>query len=371
MSYNFIDQLGGYTFATLVKEIKKFDQYDDLSNYYNATYVRARQSIDWLDFHADINEKVQFLIDWKTTIVRANREEYVVRFKRLAADHQLLTIIADYKAIELPFIDLSNLKTIKDISYIYAQTDSFLKPTSASKILHMFNPNLFPIWDSYMRKNLFRTTGHQSGQYVRWVLLMKEEILLIMKNTMSFFQLSDQDALNKIKQLDHPTGSLLRIMDKINYNNSRTPLPVKMPSETLQDDSRNQTEGGLYMRMAKSSGGKVDTGLRLSDFIRNYLPNIDGFSMNKEGGFTFKEEKNLWRQGKMTAAFLKQAASMLQYPTFQVSNYDLLHSLKSDRQKILELLKNKPALDGNIFIKSKRGGTTAASSRLKSHLLDD
>lgn len=59
---------------------------------------------------------------------------------------------------------------------------------------------------------------------------------------------------------------------------------------------------------------------------------------------------------------------MLQYPTFQVSNRDLLHTLKDKRNRILELLQERPELDETIQIKSKNAA--AKSGTLRSPLLD-
>ena len=121
--------------------------------------------------------------------------------------------------------------------------------------------------------------------------------------------------------------------------------------------------------MLVRSSGKEDTGLKLSDFLKNQLPKICSFSMNKPGGFTFSEERQLWREGKITASFLKQVSKMLQFQTFQVSNYDLLQSLKDNREKLIKVLQERPELDQNIVIKSK-GKSGIGSGTLKSGLLD-
>lgn len=367
MTYNFIDAKGGYTFSELIKEIDKFDM---RNNSYNYTYINARKSIDWCNFDVAIHEKIQFLIDWKTRYVSANREEYVIKFNQLAKHSQFITTINNYRILTLPFINLTNKQIITDLLYIYKEADLILKPTSASKILHMYNPDLFPIWDSFMRINLFRSDGHNPHHYVRWMSLMQNELNLLIEDTKSKFYLSSKDALEKIKGLDHPTCSLLRVMDKVNYNNSRTPLPCNISDDVIRPVDHNEAQKGVNMAIILS-GGRVDTGLKVSVFIKDHLPDIDGFSMNKKGGFTFEEEKSLWRQGKMTAAFLKQVGSILQYPTYQTLNKDLLYSLKSDRLKILELLKKKPELDVTIRIKSKDPKPPGGSpGLLKSRLID-
>ncbi len=99
--------------------------------------------------------------------------------------------------------------------------------------------------------------------------------------------------------------------------------------------------------------GKKNTDLRLSDFLKNYLPEIYSFSLNKLGEFTFHKEQKLWEQGKMTAPFLKQVGGRLGFPTSQVSNYKLLYSLKNQREKLIELLKEQPELDQYIAIKTR------------------
>jgi hypothetical protein len=197
--------------------------------------------------------------------------------------------------------------------------------------------------------------------------LMKDELQLMIDDTKKAFEYSSEDAIGKIKALDHPTCSLLRILDKINYNNSRTPIRKSAMVKT-QETNDEWNMKGVPRMTPTAKKGKMNTGLNLSEFIRDHLLGIDGFSMNKEGGFTYEEERALWREGKMTAAFLKQVAKMLQYPTWQVSNRDLLYTLKDNRNKILKLLKERPELDETIQIKSKHA--IASSGMLRSPLLD-
>jgi uncharacterized protein YdcH (DUF465 family) len=307
------------------------------------------------------------LVDWKTDYVRIHQKEYPDKFKQLANDNRFSTTIKNYKNLLLPTLDLSNNAISSDMAFLYSRADSLLKPTAASKVLHMYNPNLFPIWDRSMRNNLYRANGHNPHHYVRWISLMQEEINLTLSKTALQHAISFQDAIVKIQELDVPTKSLLRIYDKVNYNQSRTPQNVQAPRTNAIHEI--ETKGGTTM--ARIIGGKEDTGLKLSSFIKEHLPQIYSFSMNKVYGFSFEEEQSLWRSGKMTAAFLKQVASMLQYPTFQVSNYDLLQSLKSDRQKLIDLLEKKPELDTTIRIKSKGPKHLGSSSKLKTRLLDE
>ena len=359
MTYNFLDGLGGYTFHTLSQEVETFDSRD--SYRYNETYITARKNIDWLNLSADINHKIQFLIDWNTTIVRANKSLYTGKFKEVGNNTQLKEILNKYQSIELVHIDCANNTISSDIKFIYDTLDCILGPTSASKVLHMYNPNLFPIWDDYMRKNLFNFRLHKPYQYLQIIQLMRDELKLILDNLCKAESLNRTQAIAIIKELDKPTFSLLRILDKVNYNNSRKPITVDNHTkpQTLTD------KGGNTMRI--SSSERESTGLKLSDFLNNILPQISTFSMNKPGGYTYEEERLLWQEGKMTAAFLKKVASMLDYQTFQSSNYDLLNSLKRDKQELITVLKEKPYLDKEIILKSKgpgKGGGTLKSGLL-------
>jgi hypothetical protein len=357
MGYNFLDGSGGYNFDLLSLEVKKFDSRDTYG--YNKTYITARGNIDWLNLGADINQKIQFLSDWNTTIVRANKSLYSEKFKEVAENDPLNEILTKYKSIELVNIKFAD-DTPNDIIFIYDTLDYILGPTSASKVLHMYNPNLFPIWDDYMRKNFFHFKLHKPYQYLRLIQLMRDELILILDNLCKSESLNRIQAIALIKELDKPTFSLLRILDKVNYNNSRKPI-------TIDDRTTSKTsnyKGGNTMAIVLS--GRESTGLNLSDFLNKILPLISTFSMNKAGGYTYEEERLLWQEGKMTAAFLKKVASMLDYQTFQSSNYDLLNSLKRDKEALIKVLKEKPYLDKEIILKSKgsgKGGT------LKSGLL--
>jgi len=362
MRYNFIIGSGGYKFDLLLQEVEKFDRHDTYK--YNETYIAARKNIDWLNLGADINPKIQFLIDWNTTIVRANKTLYIEKFKEVAANDSLKNILNKYKSIEFVDIKFADDNTSNDIKFIYDTFDGILGPTSASKVLHMYNPNLFPIWDDYMRKNLFHFRSHKAYQYLQLIQLMRDEFMLILEDLCKSEELNRTQAISKIKDLDKPTFSLLRIFDKVNYNNSRQPLSISDKNISLVSDDK----GGIDMAVIGVSG-KQNTGLKLSEFLTSILPKINSFSMNKPGGYTYEEERSLWMQGKMTAAFLKQVASMLEYQTFQSSNYDLLSSLNRDREKLIKLLKEKTHLDKEIIIKSK-GKCTSSAGTLKSGLLD-
>lgn len=237
MAYNFIDGHGGYYFHELIKEIDKFDQHDIRGNFYNRAYIQARESIDWISPGNDIEQKIQFLIDWKTDYVRIHRKEYHEYFRKLADNKNFISILLRYINIDLPNIDLSNQNIKTDISYLYGLADNALKPTSASKVMHMFNPNLFPIWDQKMRENLYPSNGHNPSHYVRWMTLLQNELNFVIDHLISE-ELSKQEAIDMIKQLDTPTCCLLRIMDKINYNNSRTPLEMPSSEEITSENDR-------------------------------------------------------------------------------------------------------------------------------------
>jgi len=156
MAYNFIDGHGGYIFDELAEEINKFDQHDNAGNFYNRTYIEERESIDWIALGHDIEKKIQFLVYWKTDYVRIHRQEYQNYFRKLADHGQFVSMLQYYINIDLLTIDLSNQNIQTDISFLYGVADSMLKPTAASKIMHMYNPNLFPIWDQRMREYLYR-----------------------------------------------------------------------------------------------------------------------------------------------------------------------------------------------------------------------
>jgi len=241
MAYNFIDGHGGYIFDELAEEINKFNQHDNGVNFYNRTYIKARESIDWIALGHDIEKKIQFLVDWKTDYVRIHRKEYQDYFRKLADHSQFVSMLQYYVNIDLPTIDLSNQNIQTDISFLYGVADSILKPTAASKIMHMYNPNLFPIWDQRMREYLYRSDGHNPGHYVRWMALMQKELNLVMNQFMSSLNITEQEAVDRIKQLDNPTCCLLRIMDKVNYNNSRAPLVMPLSQEVTSEVTSYQT----------------------------------------------------------------------------------------------------------------------------------
>lgn len=359
MAYNFLDGLGGYAFDSLSMDVQKFDNRDTYG--YNNTYIIARRNIDWRNLGADINQKIQFLSDWNTTIVRANKSLYAQKFKEVGEYDALRERLSKYDSIELTDIKVIDDNSTTDIEFIYDTLDCILGPTSASKVLHMYNPDFFPIWDDYMRRNLFHFRSHKPYQYVKLIELMHDELSLILDKLVKSEEIDRTEAILKVKQLDQPTLSLLRILDKVNYNNSRT--VINFTTEHPSAISKN--EGGNSMNIVFP--GKQNTGLKLSEFLTNILPQIETFSMNKSGGYTYEEERSLWVRGKMTAAFLKKVASMLEYQTFQSSNYDLLNSLKRDRENLIDVLKRRPHLDKEIILKTK--GPTG-SGTLKSGLLE-
>lgn len=361
MKYKFLGSASGYTYSEVLREISIFDR-SHLGHSYNKTYIEAIESIDWQNISSDHGAKIQFLIDWNTTHVRANRYVYLNEMKILSQNDVFKITINKYKDIILPDIDLHDDDTINDIVLLYKISENHLNPTSSSKILHMFNRCLFPIWDDAMRKELFHVNPKRPDNYLRYMRTMQGELDVIINNTMKEFELNRIESIDKIRDIDKPTYSILRIMDKINYNNSRG-----SSFYSVKKESNNRKEEGISMAVMTLSR-KENTGLKISDFLRDYLPKIQSFSMNKEGGFTFAEEKLLWRQGKMTAAFLKQVGKKLEYQTYQVSNYDLLASMKRDREKLLSVLRKRPDLDAVIEIKVK--GKKTGTPSLRSGLLD-
>ena len=126
MSYKFIDDSGGYNYDLLSQEVEKFDSHDKFK--YNETYITARKNIDWLNLDADISQKVQFLSDWNTTIVRANKSLYIEKFKEVAANNSLKGLLIKYKLIEISDLKFDNENISNDIKYIYEILDDILVP---------------------------------------------------------------------------------------------------------------------------------------------------------------------------------------------------------------------------------------------------
>jgi len=83
MKYKFLGSASGYTYSEVLREISIFDR-SHLGHSYNKTYIEAIESIDWQNISSDHGAKIQFLIDWNTTHVRANRYVYLNEMKILS-----------------------------------------------------------------------------------------------------------------------------------------------------------------------------------------------------------------------------------------------------------------------------------------------
>lgn len=91
-----------------------------------------------------------------------------------------------------------------------------------------------------------------------------------------------------------------------------------------------------------------NTGIMLSEFLSKYFPQIHSFAPNQPGGVSFHEEMKLWKEGKMTAAFLKQVGKLVKISTVR-GDMNLFLSLKKHSPAILEQIRSNPFLDRSVI----------------------
>jgi len=115
---------------------------------------------------------------------------------------------------------------------------------------------------------------------------------------------------------------------------------------------------------------KNTDGIKASDFLRDYLPNINEFTKRiPKGGYTWDGMKAQWLEGKIPSGTLRHIASKLKYKVQgNTNNYDLLASMLRDREEILKKLSEEPALD--VIIEIRQKGLAGATPSLRSGLLE-
>jgi len=120
--------------------------------------------------------------------------------------------------------------------------------------------------------------------------------------------------------------------------------------------------------MAKGKRSKKkNTGIRISEFLREYLPNIVKLTKEPSGGYSLDEMKVLWNEGLMPGGKLRHFGKKMKYKIKgNTKNYDLLASMKNEREELLKKLSEDPKLD--VFIEIRKRGTGIAS--MKSGLLE-
>jgi len=152
-----------------------------------------------------------FLINWGMLSRVLERKEKKEREKR-EWEKDLLNVLKKhcktlekFRKLKLEEEDLSKFK--EDIKQCYEEIRGVVRPTGASKVLHLINPEFFPMWDEKIRikvsKKHGKLTGKRIGEsgegYYKFMNAIQE---LLLKKKELWTKWSEKTGKSKLRIID-------------------------------------------------------------------------------------------------------------------------------------------------------------------------
>lgn len=158
----------------------------------------------------DVEEILKFLNKWKCRLPYSCKHQLLNSLSR-----QIPQFVNSLQRSRLESITLSQ-NTQNIIINAYNILNSVIKPTGTSKVLHLINPELFPMWDQKIAEAYGIKPNQRTGDnYVKFM----EKIQNILKKLINKINKNNpQLAIQKIKSSTFQGKySLLKIIDEYNY----------------------------------------------------------------------------------------------------------------------------------------------------------
>jgi hypothetical protein len=147
-----------------------------------------------------------FLLDWgmmRRVLGRKEKkgwENFLWEFLRLNCEK-----LEEYRKPYLKDIEISEHED--NIRYFYKGIRDIIGPVSASKVLHLINQNLFPLWDTKIREKISEESSNSGGKrigttsfgYIKFLAAIKK---VLNEHNEVLSRLSKQHNLSKLKILD-------------------------------------------------------------------------------------------------------------------------------------------------------------------------
>jgi exonuclease VII large subunit len=112
-----------------------------------------------------------------------------------------------------------NSQNIQQITTIYNNLNNVIKPTATSKVMHLINVNLFPMWDQYICEGYGIKSNCRTAQnYINFMQQLQKILNNIVNKIIRQRNVNQQQAIQIIKNSTFQGKySLVKILDEYNY----------------------------------------------------------------------------------------------------------------------------------------------------------
>lgn len=171
----------------------------------------------------DVNIIIEFLKNWKMGRVlgkirkKVGNENFISSNIELAEKTSSLFGLSNNYEFNYEVLNFTELRSL--VIELFSDISHLLKSTSASKILHMVNPNLFIMWDEKIR-NYWGCEENENG-YMNFLIRMNLEYRELINNFAKIEQLSiaeaDKNFLQNLNQRIERNIPITRWVDIYNW----------------------------------------------------------------------------------------------------------------------------------------------------------
>lgn len=147
-----------------------------------------------------------FLINWgmlSRVLERDERKGWEKKLLNVLKKH--CKTLEKFRKLKLEEEDLSEFK--EDIKQCYEAIRSVVRPAGASKVLHLINPEFFPMWDEKIRKQVScgykelkgKRIGESGEDYYKFMNAIQE---LLLKKKELWMNWSEKTGKSKLRVID-------------------------------------------------------------------------------------------------------------------------------------------------------------------------
>jgi len=127
------------------------------NKWYLDTYEVIFRMADWSRFDAEIPQKMICMFAWMPQTIMGLKAEGGKKLWELVSLEKvqsLLSSLALSFEVTKPETFRSHFRVTEQIKNLYSGLSTVLRSTGATKYLHFSHPNLFPMWDNEIKKQL-------------------------------------------------------------------------------------------------------------------------------------------------------------------------------------------------------------------------
>ncbi len=197
-----MDNIG---YEELNEECRKFDELEKRGTFYD-------MAINLINKGFEIEAFFLILATWNFATFRYAMKEFDINSFRDVIQKSCNPIFSRLKDKELETVNFDEVKD--EINELYNTLSSIkgIKYTGASKLMHLKNPNLFIMWDGYIKKHYGFRRG-TAEDYINFLKKMQQMFANIKWN--------------------HPNKTLAKAIDEYNY------VKITLPKLTKNKGVKN------------------------------------------------------------------------------------------------------------------------------------